>query len=1099
MNQTVTGAQAPVEPLHFEPQQEVRAKNQVTAALRGPGCPPHNTAPVVNRNNPPPCGGAIDSADALRFLALLGKDPETARFRFFPHKRNPQAATIRARKEVGFNPDAIARHQAAGCGAYLVIGDGGDTDATIVSIGALFVEWDDKPISWQRDAWRELGLPEPSLQVETGGASIHNYWRLAEPLPPDQWRAAMLRLIAHCGSDPKIKNPSRVMRLPGCAYIGADGQPSGQTRIIHATGASYSLGEILGHTTELPAPPAAAEPAAPRTTTTPARIVLHCSGQSRPLEQIREALATIPPILPDTGQRDTFRALAWGLLQAVREAGGDDATAAALLQAHSPAVTDALQYLRTDPHSIGAGSFWYLARQAGWRPEAERTTAAAVGSAAPAGPAAAAVLPNLRAAAVTTPAGVRLHDAAPLPGADEARLLALPGAMGTGKTYAIGQLLGPYLAEGVPVLNLTHRVSLGQAQSEAWGLPWAPEPGSDERLQGAGLCWDSCCPSSAVRIRPSEWSGADGHGPVVVLDEWAQGVEHLLFGHGTAIANRRPAVLEAAGELLQSARQVICSDAQLSEAVLQLAEALTGETARVIGSAHQPMAGRRLICPQGLTAAEASEQGRGKVLELIEAGRPFLCWSSSQTAGSPNSPQNLARLHRQRKPEARLLVIDSENPEAAERLAASPDTVAAGVDAIYCSPSIASGLSIDLRDHFAAVVVLGGGTVGPENLAQAAARVRDPGCPVFVFCPKQAPGRHLKVGSGDTKPAGLLRHLARCEAQLLADLTAAGGWEPMERNESAWLRCWLELACLKNRQRLAYAATVAGLLQREGWLLEAAAAPSREALAQAEAASEQLGKIARDAQAAEDAAVIDAEPLTQAEARELERKRRHTPEERAQLQRYRVAQRWGLKSAAPTVPLLEADRDGLSSRARFGWILRSIEARQLAARHDRRRRDQLAPNGQAWGPDLLRELLGHRIAAADGLGLPAWLERADGGEWFTAQDPQLRALQALLCEQQAPEDGETLEQEAQRRAENHRRRDRAAWIAAALGVSPGKRATTTLRGLLAAAGHQLEAKRIRGGDGQKWRYRVRPAPLPEGADPAQLLEAWRDQLGNAGG
>ena len=1048
-----------------------------------------------------PQAAAINQTEALRFLAALGKDPAAARFRFFPHKRNPRAAAIGARKLQGFEPATIARHQAAGCGAYLVIGEGGDSDATISSIGALFVEWDDRPIEWQREAWRELGLPEPTLQVETGRASIHNYWRLSEPLPPDQWRLAQLRLIAHCGSDPKIKNPSRVMRLPGCAYIGADGRPIGQTRIIRATGARYSLAAILAPTAELPAhSPAADRPASPRTTTTPARIVLPCSGQSRPLEQVREALAAIPPILPDTGQRDTFRALAWGLLQAVREAGGDDATAAALLQAHSPAVTDAALYLRTDPHSITAGSFWHLARGAGWRPESERSAAAATaaGSAAPAGPAAAAVLPSLRAAHVTTPEGVRLHDAGPLPGADEARLLALPGAMGTGKTFAIGQLLGPYLAEGVPVLNLTHRVSLGQAQSKAWGLPWAPAPGSDDRLQGAGLCWDSCCPSSAVRIRPSEWSGADGRGPVVVLDEWAQGVEHLLFGHGTAISKRRPAVLEAAAALLQSARQVICSDAQLSEPVLQLAEALTGETARVIGSAHQPMAGRRLICPQGLTAAEASEQGRGKVLELIEAGRPFLCWSSSQTAGSPNSPQNLARLHKQRKPEARLLVIDSENPEAAERLAADPDGVAAKHDAIYCSPSIASGLSIDLRDHFAAVVVLGGGTVGPEHLAQAAARVRDPGCPVFVFCPKQAPGGHLKVGSGDTKPAALLRHLARCEAQLLADLTAAGGWEPMERNESAWLRCWLELACLKNQQRRAYAATVAGLLQREGWAIEAAPAPSREALAQAVAASEQLGKIARDAQAAEDAAVIEAEPLTRAEARELERKRRHSPEERAQLQRYRVAQRWGLSSAAPTLPLLEADRDGLSSRARFGWILRSIEARQLAARHDRRRRDLLAPDGRAWGPDLLRELLGHRIAAADDLGLPAWLERADGGEWFTAQDPQLQALQRQLSEQEA-EGPETLEQEAKRRAENHRRRDRAAWIAAALGVSPGKRATTTLRGLLAAAGYRLEAKRIRGGDGQQWRYRVKPAPLPEGADPAQLLEAWRDQLGDPGG
>jgi hypothetical protein len=444
-------------------------------------------------------------------------------------------------------------------------------------------------------------------------------------------------------------------------------------------------------------------------------------------------------------------------------------------------------------------------------------------------------------------------------------------------------------------------------------------------------------------------------------------------------------------------------------------------------------------------------------------------------------------------------VIDSDNPEAAERLAANPDGVAAEVDAIYCSPSIASGLSIDLRDRFAAVVVLGGGTVGPEHLAQAAARVRDPGCPVFVFCPKQSPGGALRVGSGDTDPAALLRHLAHHEAQLLAQLTAAGGWDPMARNESPWLRCWLELAALKNRQRLAYAPTVAGLLEREGWAIEAPPEPTPAAIAAAAMASDQLADIAHDAQEAEDQALIAADTLTAAEARELERKRKRTPAERAQLARHALANRWGLGGTDPTPAMIEADRDELSGRARFGWILRNIEGRQLAARHDARRSQQLAPDGQAWGPDLVRELLGHRIAAADALGLPGWLERADSGEWFTATDEQLLQLQHHLAGRPRPDGGEALEQEAQRLAFNARAAiDRAA-VVASLGVTPGKRATTTLRSLLALAGFELEPKRTRGPDGQLWRYRVRPTALPDGIDRQRLETAWRDQLAGPGG
>jgi hypothetical protein len=75
----------------------------------------------------------------------------------------------------------------------------------------------------------------------------------------------------------------------------------------------------------------------------------------------------------------------------------------------------------------------------------------------------------------------------------------------------------------------------------------------------------------------------------------------------------------------------------------------------------------------------------------------------------------------------------------------------------------------------------------------------------------------------------------------------------MARNESPWLCCWLELAALKNRQRLAYAATVAGLLEREGWAIEAPPEPTPAAIAAAAMAADQLAAIAFDAQTAEDA------------------------------------------------------------------------------------------------------------------------------------------------------------------------------------------------------------------------------------------------------
>jgi hypothetical protein len=415
----------------------------------------------------------------------------------------------------------------------------------------------------------------------------------------------------------------------------------------------------------------------------------------------------------------------------------------------------------------------------------------------------------------------------------------------------------------------------------------------------------------------------------------------------------------------------------------------------------------------------------------------------------------------------------------ASRLAGDPNGVARRYDVVIASPAVAAGLSVDdLPGHFAAVMVAAGGTTDPDAVAQAAARVRDD-CPRHLYAPERSPGGELRTGSGDPNPTKLLRRLGEHEKAIVTQLVAAG--VDLERGTvGPWLLLWAQLAATRNRQRLAYAATVRGLLEREGYDATEAEPLAGAAVADAAAAAATLEAIAAEAQAAADAAVIAAEPLTAAEARELARKRKHTPTERAQLARYRIAEAWGLGAAPPTAAILEADREGLSHRARFGWILRSIEARQLVAKHDQATAAALAPGGRAWAPDLCRETIGPKVTAADALGLPAWLERADTSgrgdpsAWFTADDPALLLLQATATAHGA----------SQRQV---------------LGVSPGKRATTTLRQLLALAGYRLEAKRSRDDGARAWRYRVVPEALPDGADPDRLAAAWREQLNRSAG
>ena len=668
------------------------------------------------------------------------------------------------------------------------------------------------------------------------------------------------------------------------------------------------------------------------------------------------------------------------------------------------------------------------------------------------------VLPALRAADRVAPAGQWLGDACPLPSPELAPLVLLQAAMGCGKTEATAAAVAPLLADGVALLLPSHRVALGQALAERLGVSWAPAPGSDARQLGAGFCLDSCCPSSALQITGHGWSGG-----VLVWDEIAQALEHLLLSTGTALAERRGEVLRTLAEMLPRMRQVIAADAQLPQWALTLLESLTGRRALLIRSEHQPMKGRRLHAPRFKTAEAAADGFRAQWAELVAAGAPFLCWSSAQQAGMRNAPQTLAALHRQRCPDARLAVIDSTTPEAAAELAADPDGFAARFDAIYCSPSISSGVSFRSWRP-AAVIAYSGGRIAPEHAAQALARVRCPEVPAYLFAPERCPGAALRVGSGDTRPAELIRWLKASTDPLLGELEDAAA-------DGAWLQAWAELGAHRNRQRYAYGTTIAGLLEREGWQLQSEGpAPCPDAGAQA---GEDLRDIAEAAQLAADQAVIDAPLLEPTAAAALQRRRKLEPDERAALDRFRLAERWGLADAAPSLQLLEANRDGLRDRLRLGWLLTTPEALSKVPSHDQAAISALDRTGRPFAPDRLRVALSPRLAALQALGVPQLLERFAAGEVIASTDAAVIALHTT--------------------ATAHRPQ-----LAAAAGLSPRKLASGTLRAVLEACGWELlSAGRIkaRGDERDAYCYRAQRLELPEGVEAQALAAAWLAELG----
>jgi len=674
------------------------------------------------------------------------------------------------------------------------------------------------------------------------------------------------------------------------------------------------------------------------------------------------------------------------------------------------------------------------------------------------------VLPALRRADLVVPSTVRyLADVVTIP--HNQRVVALASLMGTGKTELLRQHLEPLMAAGQRVVLITHRRSLGEALAERLGLPWGDDaaPGSDLRQTGIALCADSLCPSSRLRFNPADWAGA-----VVVIDEATAVLAHTLLGTATAVAKRRPAVLQTLQQLLANAGQVLVADAQLSDPVLTAIEAAADSPAWLIRSNYRPAAGRQL------TVLDTCEQWRGTLHHLLEQRRRL--WIATTAKDGSNGAANIALAVMARWPDARILVVDSDtvaDPDHhASQLAAEPDQIASCYDVVIASPAVAAGLSVTVRDHFAAVLVVAGGTTDANAVAQAAARVRDT-CPRYLFAPERTPGAALRIGNGSADPDQIIRSQGE-HAALAGQLLAAGGWSITTPITGPWLPLWASLAAHQNAIRSSYRATVVAVLEREGYAVTRPAADPAAAMA-GKALGLELKEIATEAQACNDAAVIAAQLLSDTEATRLERKQHRTPAERAQLARYRIARRWHLADAPPTTELLEADRAGVLEQLQFRWHLTTTEGRQTAARNDLQTAKQLAPAGEHWQPDLVAQQHGPRLQVADALGLQTWLERTNT---FTADDAQLAELH-------------------QRMVHCSRASVQVLGISAATagGRSQlvGKLRTTTLRRLLALVGCRLQASRTMVDGERCWRYRVVPDALPDGAKWHQLTNGWAAQ------
>jgi hypothetical protein len=449
-------------------------------------------------------------------------------------------------------------------------------------------------------------------------------------------------------------------------------------------------------------------------------------------------------------------------------------------------------------------------------------------------------------------------------------IIAVASSKGSGKTKLIASLVH----NTERVLAGGHRIALMRNLSTRLGLDYK---GDLDKVNGTfingaaytfrvGLCVDSL-----LAIDPSQFVGCD-----LILDEVVQVVRHLLTSSTCARDGKRPALLARFRELVRVARRVIVADADLDNATLLYLKQLREEDGEVflIHNAYQAV-GYPVRFIQAPNRTAIVQTLLNQVAELEPGKVIFVATDSKGTSKA------LSRLLQQGHPEKRVLLVNSETSggDCEREFIQTPNPVLESdeYDIIICSPSVATGVSIELQGKVAAVYgIFTGASSTDADMAQALGRVREP-VPRVVWCANR--GSNFSKVSRSTNAQELKEHLyqkASTTIQLIRSSLREdmpGVWKHYDWQQDPHLDLYCRMAAAQNFSMHHLRDALLVRLRFEG---NPVTIENRET----DPAMRSLLATARQEQLELDAeSLVAAEDLTYAEVLALEQKEGVTPEE----------------------------------------------------------------------------------------------------------------------------------------------------------------------------------------------------------------------------
>jgi len=582
----------------------------------------------------------------------------------------------------------------------------------------------------------------------------------------------------------------------------------------------------------------------------------------------------------------------------------------------------------------------------------------------------------------------------PPPGA---KLICLKAPKGSGKTEWLVKICAEAQSIGQKVLVLTHRQQLGRALCRRFGIDYLTElKDSDTKgVFGFGLCFDSLRRNSQARFNPDDWQGC-----IVILDECEQSIWHLLNAR-TEVAKYRVEVMRNFQELIQNTLEsdegkVYLSDADLSDLSIDYVRSLTNFPVEPWIAIKEGNPN-----PWNVTVWESSNELLGALTShiRIEKGKPLI-FVDGQKAKSRWGTQNLEAYLSKLFPDLRILRIDAES-------IADPNHPAFGCienlnevlplyDLAIASPSIETGVSIDIKGHFTSVWDIAQGVVPVSSVLQRMSRLRE-AVPRHIFAKGYGFGR---IANGSTSPTKLMssqKTQFQAHIKLLAESEFSVDFERASSFQPQAIRTWVKMAARINFGMVRYQHEILRALVAEGHSIHSG--DYLQVLGEDEEATG-TDQIKDDLTESRNK-IYEEDCLTIAEAanpdeeqyKSLGKKQARTKGELKQLRKGDLSRKYSEELV--NSDLVKLDDKGEYPKARLHYYL--TNGREFLPARDKQviERQLESGEGQLFLPDINRALIGGKIKFLEWLDIKGLL--APDGEWSKDSpallDLKVKALQ----------------------------------------------------------------------------------------------------------